>query len=506
MDSFTEVHFLKKITNNYMIHAEVITAIKQICDEKGLPLESVISTIESALAAAYRKDFGDKLQNIKVKFDIDKGTFKVYDVKTVMEKPEDFEEEAEELKKEEDKEENKKEKSSPAKISDDKKISKEKESMEDKKEKKEEDKEEAEEGEIKWNPKLHIDLVDAKKIKKTAKLGEELWMELEVPEDFGRMAAQTAKQVIIQKLREAERNAIFDEYKNKEHTLITGVVQRREGFNVLIDLGKTTAIMPREHQIENERYTPNSKYKFYLYSVEQTTKGAEVIVSRAHPGIINELFKMEIPEVAAGTIEIVSIAREAGERSKIAVKSTQENIDPIGSCVGQRGARAQTIISELGGEKIDIIEYKDDPAKFIANALSPAKIQTIKTSKDGKTATAVVKEDQLSLAIGKGGQNVRLAAKLTGWKIDIVSEEKAKENKKEKKEDKKEKEDKNEKSSSAKASEDKEDKKEKKAEQAKDKDVKKEEKKEQKKETKKEEAKESKKESTKKKEPEKEGK
>jgi N utilization substance protein A len=370
--------------------ASISEAIKQICDEKGISLESVIQTVEAALAAAYRKDFGEKNQNIKVEFDMGTGNIKVFDVKTVVE---DMPEVPEgELLTEE-----------PAKA--------------------EPAAEGVEQEEVRrFNPKTEIQISEAKKIKKGIELGEEIRTQLEVPGEFGRMAAQTAKQVIIQKLRETERETVYQEFKDKEGEILVGTVQRREGNLVLIDLGRTTAILPIEEQIRGENYVPGSHFKFYILSVNVTTKGPEVVVSRSHPEIVKKLFALEIPEIASGVVEVKAVAREAGSRSKIAVWTDQENIDPIGSCIGQRGARIQTIISELKGEKVDIIKYSDDPKEFIANALSPAKILEIGINEEEKVATAKVAEDQLSLAIGKAGQNVRLAARLTGWKIDIVSE------------------------------------------------------------------------------------
>ena len=402
---------------------EILNAIKAICSEKNISIESVVETIEAALAAAFRKDFGQKNQNIKVKYDLETGQYKVYDVKTVVEKGPEEEEEDEP----------------------------EKEEKREKKEKREEKGEEDEEKEKKFNPKTDITLEDAKKIKKSAKIDDEIKTKLDVPEAFGRMAAQTAKQVIIQKLREAERDSLYDEYKEKENEILVGVVQRREGRLVLVDLGRLTAIMPLEEQIEEERYSPGEKIKVFVVSVEKTTKGPEIVVSRSRPEIVKQLFVLEIPEIASEAIEIKAVAREAGSRTKIAVESKQEGIDPIGSCVGQRGSRVQTIINELSGEKIDIIEYNEDPAKFIANALSPAQIANIETDEKERTATVAVKEDQLSLAIGKAGQNVRLAAKLTGWKINITEEKGVDEDKVEDAE-KVEEEQKGEKSASAEAS------------------------------------------------------
>lgn len=350
-------------------------AIQQICEEKNIPYESVIETIKAALAVAYRKDFGHKNQNIKVDFDAETGKAKVFDVKEVVE----------DIPEEELKERKKGEKP-------------------------------------KFNPKTQITLSEAKKIKSDAKVGDIIKTELEVPAEYGRVAAQTAKQVIIQKIREAERETIYQEFKKKEGEIIMGTVQRQEGKIYIIDLGRTSAIMPPSEQIPNEKYYPGQRLKFYLVSVKSVPKGPEIIVSRAHPDMVKKLFEQEVPEISSQVIEIKSVAREAGSRTKIAVFSKDKNIDPVGSCVGQRGTRVQTVISELGGEKIDIIEWNEDPVKYIIAALSPAKILSVKLDSEKKEAIAEVREDQLSLAIGKGGQNVRLAAKLTGWKIDIVKE------------------------------------------------------------------------------------
>ncbi|MFA5069755.1 MAG: transcription termination factor NusA [Patescibacteria group bacterium] len=372
-----------------MAQNEINQAIKQICEEKNISFESVIETIEAALAVAYRKDFGEKNQNIKVEFNLEDSTSRVFDVKTV--------------------------------VTDE--IYDQTMKIKERKEKGEEVKPEEEEFE-KFDVRKNLTLTEAKKIKKDAKLGDEIITELFPPTAYGRMAAQTAKQVIIQRLREAERENLFKDFKGKEGEIISGIVQRQERRFVLVDLGQTTGLMTPNEQIMSERYRPGERLKVFVVSVNQTTKGPEIIVSRAHPDMVKRLFTLEVPEISAGTVEIKSVAREAGSRTKIAVKSNQKNIDPVGSCVGQRGSRVQTIISEIGGEKIDIIQYSEDPVEFITNALSPAKIISIKLNKEEKTATAEVKEDQLSLAIGKGGQNVRLAAKLTGWKIDIVSSEK----------------------------------------------------------------------------------
>lgn len=369
---------------------EIIQAMKQICEEKNITFESVVETIEAALAVAYRKDFGEKNNNIKVELDPQTTKSRIFDIKTVA-----SDEKAEETEKLKQEIQEKKEKGEEIVLTE--KIDR-------------------------FNPKTEITLTEAKKIKKGAKIGDEIKTELFPPASYGRMAAQTAKQVIIQKLREAERDNIYKEYKGKEGEIINGTVQRVEGRMVLVDLGHATALLPPPEQIPSERYASGQRMKFFLVSVNTTTKGPELILSRAYPEIVKKLFAMEVPEVNSGSVEIKSVAREAGSRSKIAVATNQKNIDPVGSCVGQRGSRVQTVISEIGGEKIDIIQWDEDPAKFITYALSPAKVLSVKINEAEKTAVAEVKEEQLSLAIGKGGQNVRLSAKLTGYKIDIVGE------------------------------------------------------------------------------------
>ncbi len=393
-----------------MNQESIAAAVKQICDEKGVSVEAVITTIEAALAAAYRKDFGEKNQNIKAEFELETGRTRIFDVKEIV--ADVPEEELAALEAEEAAR-------AAAKASDGPRPRFE--------EKPRVEKTVGAEGETeeevrRFNPKTMIQISDAKKVNKKYEVGEEIVTELEIPGDFGRMAAQTAKQVIVQKLRETERETIFEEFKEKKGEILVGTVQRREGPMVLIDLGRTTALMPPEEQIRAENYMPGTHIKVYVTSVTQTTKGPEIIVSRAHPEIVRKLFFTEIPEVASGVVEIKNLAREAGSRSKIAVYTEDDNIDPIGSCIGQRGARIQTIISELKGEKVDIIKYSENPVEYITNALSPAKILQIDLDETNRVARAKVAEDQLSLAIGKGGQNVRLAARLTGWKIDIVSD------------------------------------------------------------------------------------
>ncbi len=381
-------------------------AIKQISDEKGLSYESVLETIQAALAAAYRKDFGKKNQNIKIEFDPESGNLRAFDVKMVI-----SDELAEVYATEEEA------RLKAAEASEEKKPAPQ---VQPKEEVKAEESSPEEEKELRFNPKLHISLSEARKIKPDAELEEVITTELEVPGSFGRMAAQTAKQVITQRLREAERQNVFEEYKSKEHELINGVVQRREGRVVLVDLGRATGVMLPDDQISGELYAPGSRIKVYVSSVQLTSRGPELLVSRASVEIVRKMFTLEIPEIAAGTVVIKDIAREPGARTKVAVYSTAPNVDPIGSCIGQRGTRIQTIITELGGEKIDIIQYDENPEKFIANALSPAKISSISLDESGHAATVTVFPDQLSLAIGRGGQNVRLAARLTGWKINVM--------------------------------------------------------------------------------------
>jgi N utilization substance protein A len=279
-----------------------------------------------------------------------------------------------------------------------------------------------EEKKIRFNPEKHIMIEDAKKENSEIKPGEDLETQLETREDYGRIAAQTAKQVILQRIREAEREYVFNEFKSREGEIISGIVQRVEGRIVFMDIGKTLGLLPKEEQVPGEFYRPGQRLKVFLLKVEESPKGPSVFLSRAYPKIISKLFELEVPEVSAGSVVIKSVAREAGSRSKIAVTSTVEGVDPIGSMVGQRGTRVAAVISELGGEKIDIIEWKEDPQDYIANALSPAKVEEVKIQPRNK-ALAVVPEEQLSLAIGKDGQNVRLAAKLTGWKIDVRSPE-----------------------------------------------------------------------------------
>ncbi len=371
----------------------IVQAIQQICEEKNIPYEVVMETIEAALAAAFRKDFGNKNQNLKVEFDPETMKIRVFDEKLVVEDQElPTEEELAAL-----------EAAQAQGAIEEPQLDEEGNPIK------------------RFNPKLEIMISEAKKLKPDAEMNETLRMELEVPGDFGRMAAQTAKQVIIQKLREAERENVFGEFKGREGEIVNGIVSRKEGRLVLIDLGRVMATMPPEEQIPSENYAPGARIKVYVSSVTMTTRGPMVIVSRAHPDIVRKLFTTEIPEVASGAVQIHSVAREAGSRSKVAVSSDDANIDPIGSCIGQRGTRIQTIISELGGmEKVDVILFDNDAAVFIAKALAPAKVKAVDLDEANRIATVRADADQLSLAIGKGGQNVRLASRLTGWKINVM--------------------------------------------------------------------------------------
>ncbi|MBI2507068.1 MAG: transcription termination/antitermination protein NusA [Candidatus Niyogibacteria bacterium] len=389
-------------------------ALEQLEVERGISREKILETIEMALAAAYKKDYGKRGQIVRAKFDMSSGKVDFWQVKIVVDesmlKPE--EEPAESS---EDIQEGAPQSGGPG-------FGKE-EVKKNTYIEPEDIGEEAptEEHKVRFNPERHIMIDEAKKIKKGVKAGEELTFPLEAKEDYGRIAAQTAKQVIIQRVREAERESVYDEFKKKEGGIISGIVQRVEGRNVFLDLGRITAILPSEEQIRGERYRIGERIKALLYMVEKTPRGTNLYLSRTHPQFLVKLFELEVPEMAAKTVEIKSVAREPGARSKIAVASNVESIDPVGSAVGQRGVRVSTVISELGGEKIDIMEWSDDPEVFISNSLSPAKILDVNIDKKTKTATVVVDEDQLSLAIGRGGQNVRLAARLTGWKIDIQS-------------------------------------------------------------------------------------
>jgi len=390
--------------------SQISQAIKAICDEKLLTEEAVLETVEAALAAAYRKDFGNKNQNIKCQFDPEQydgatAGIRIFDVKEVvadMDLPDDYFERFEAA------HAGKKDRPFPT---------------DTRMEPPQPAAAEGAEEEFAFNPKTMIMLADAKDLKPDAQIGDEIRVELSIPAAFGRMAAQTAKQVIMQKLREAERNVIFHDFKEREGELMNVTVQRREGRLVLIDLGRANGLLLPEDQIETERYFPGTRIKAILREVAMTNKGPEIRLSRSSPGLVAALFAQEIPEIANGVVEIKDIAREAGSRTKVAVATNDEMIDPIGSCIGQRGTRIQTIIRELGGEKVDVVLWSADENEYIANSLSPAKSQGVELKRDDHLAIVRVQPDQLSLAIGKGGQNVRLAAKITGWKITVVNQE-----------------------------------------------------------------------------------
>jgi N utilization substance protein A len=340
------------------MNLELIQALHDLEKEKGINFEVLIEAIEAALISAYKKNFGTQ-QNVRVIFDRVTGNIKVLARKIVVEEIKD--------------------------------------------------------------PRLEISLEAARKMDPRYEL--EHLVEIEVtPRNFGRIAAQTAKQVVIQRIREAERDLIYEEFSNREDDIISGLVQRIENRIVFIDLGKTEAILNPQEQLTTEQYQPGMRLKTYVIEVKKTTKGSHILVSRTHPGLLKRLFELEVPEIYDGIVEIKAIAREAGSRSKLAVYSKNENVDPVGACVGHKGMRVQAIVQELKGEKIDIVKWDSDPVEFIANSLSPAKVTGVELFEDGKMARVVVADDQLSLAIGKEGQNARLAAKLTGWKIDIKSE------------------------------------------------------------------------------------
>ncbi len=386
-------------------------ALDQLASEKGISKEKILETIDMALAAAYKRDYGKKTQLIRAKFDIATGKAEFWQVKLVVD--ESMIKSEKEIAEEE-----------AAKAEGQEIKSERQETREAAREALGGESEIGTEGEVRkvrFNADRHIMLADAKKTKKDAKVGDELSFPLESKEDYGRIAAQTAKQVILQRVREAERDSVFDEFKEKEGEVISGIVQRVEGRLVFMDLGRTIGVLPPDEQVRGERYRIGERIKVLLLKAEKMPRGPGVYLSRSHPRLVAKLFEIEVPEIASGAVEIKNVAREAGSRTKIAVSSKEEGIDPVGSCVGQRGVRVTTVIAELGGEKIDIIPWSEDKEKFIASAISPAKALEVEIDEEIKHAKVTVAEDQLSLAIGKGGQNVRLAAKLTGYKIDIRS-------------------------------------------------------------------------------------
>ncbi len=339
---------------------ELILAMEDLEKEKGIKKDYMLESIETALVTAYKRNYDSNSENVKVTMNAETGEIHVYAEKEVVESVED--------------------------------------------------------------DKLQINLEDAKKISKKLAIGDIAQIEI-IPRDFGRIAAQTAKQVIIQKIREASRNVLFDEFTERKGEIISGIVQKADGSIVVVDLGKLEGVMPLKEQIPTEKYKVNDKIRGYVMDVERGVKGApQVIISRANGDFVRKLFELEIPEIYEGIIEIKSVSRDPGSRSKVAVYSPDENIDPVGSCVGQKGIRIQNIINELNGEKIDVIEWNPDPSIYISAALLPAQVLAVDINEEEKFAQVIVPDDQLSLAIGKSGQNVRLAAKLTNWKIDIKSE------------------------------------------------------------------------------------
>lgn len=342
---------------------ELIQAVEVLTKEKGYAPEVIFESLESALLQAYRREPTSNPEAY-VQINRDNGNFTVMAKKTVVETVEE--------------------------------------------------------------PELEVSLQDARKQDSRFELGDVVEMNV-TPKNFGRSAAHAAKQVLIQSLKEAERSSVYDEYSNQEGQVLTGIISRVEGRNVFINLGKTEAILPASEQIDTESYHEGDRIKCYVVEVKKTTKGPQIMISRTHPGLLKRLFETEVPEIYEGTVELKSVAREPGARSKIAVFSRDENIDPVGACVGPRGQRVQAIVDELHDEKIDIVKWDEDPAVYIANSLSPAKVVSVDVNEDEKTSRVVVPDYQLSLAIGKAGQNARLAAKLTSWKIDIKSETQAQE-------------------------------------------------------------------------------
>ena len=338
--------------------SDFLIAITQIAAEKNLPKEVVLQAVETALISAYKKD-SEATGNIVVRIDRNTGGVHVFAQKAAVEEVED--------------------------------------------------------------ERVDISIKEARRIKPDAQLGDILEFEVTLA-NAGRIAAQTAKQVVLQRLREAEREMVFEEFSNREGDIVSGVIQRVDARQVIVDLGKTEGVLPPNEQVRTEHYRPGTRMKFYLVEVHKSNKGPQLILSRTHKNLLKRLFELEVPEIYKGTVEIKSIAREPGYRSKVAVSARQEGVDPVGSCVGLRGIRIQNIVNELGGERIDVVQWDTNPARFVANALSPAQVSAVSVSQEDNTASVIVPDRQLSLAIGKEGQNARLAAKLTGWRIDIKSE------------------------------------------------------------------------------------
>ncbi|MGG3209065.1 transcription termination factor NusA [Geobacillus stearothermophilus] len=343
------------------MNTQLLEALADLMREKGISKEVIMEAIEAALVSAYKRNFG-QAQNVRVDLNMETGTICVLARKDVVEEVTD--------------------------------------------------------------PRLEISLEEAQRINPNYQIGDVVELEV-TPRDFGRIAAQTAKQVVTQRVREAERSIIYAEFVDREEDIMTGIVQRIDPRFVYVSLGKAEALLPANEQMPNETYKPHDRLKVYITKVEKTTKGPQIFVSRTHPGLLKRLFELEVPEIYDGTVEIKSIAREAGDRSKISVHSDNPEVDPVGACVGPKGQRVQAIVDELNGEKIDIVRWSADPVEFVANALSPAKVLRVIVNEEQRATTVIVPDYQLSLAIGKRGQNARLAAKLTGWKIDIKSESEA---------------------------------------------------------------------------------
>jgi N utilization substance protein A len=370
-----------------MFDLKVINAVvQQLEEERGIPKEKTLEAIAMSLATAYKKEYGKKGQIIRASFDSNSGSVEFWQVKIVVDRNQVI------MEGDDEPEENLKDTA-------------------------------VEDIKIRYNPEQHMLIEDARRIKKDVVVGDELVFPLEAKADFGRIAAQTAKQIIIQKIREAEKVSVMGEYGQKEGEIVAGTVERVERGTVFIDMGRAIGVIPYEEQIPSERWKTGDRIRAYLYAVEESPKGIVLKLSRSHPKFLSKLFETEAPEIASGVVEIKAIAREAGSRSKVAVISHDAHIDPIGSLVGQRGVRVGTVTNELSGEKIDIVEWNEDPALFIEESLSPAEVVSLELDEKSHRAIVTVTEDEQSLAIGKGGQNVRLAAKLTGWKIDIKSTE-----------------------------------------------------------------------------------
>ncbi|MBU1292635.1 transcription termination factor NusA [Patescibacteria group bacterium] len=374
-----------------MLDLKTINSVLGEFEERGITKETMVDAIEQAMATAYKKEYGKRGQVVRGMLDMDTGTVSFEQVKTIVDDtmvrfPEEGEEELPEAHPHYEREEV------------------------------------VAEGELpRYDAEKHILIEDAKRIKRDAEVGQELIFPLEPQDDFGRIAAQTAKQVVIQKIREAEKLSILDEFGHKKGEIVTGIVQRAERGAIFVDLGRATGIIPYEEQIPGERYRTGERISAYLYAVDEGFRGVYLRLSRSHPRFLTRLFEMEVPELASGAIEVKGLAREPGSRTKIAIASLDPHVDPVGSLVGQRGVRVSTVMAALGGERIDIIEWSEDQAAFIKESLSPATVLDVEIDEEGHRATVTVSEDQQSLAIGRGGQNVRLAAKLTGWNIDIAA-------------------------------------------------------------------------------------